>query len=99
MSIRHRIARTAAVLAIAGTSALCLAPAAHAAVPGPGDIVPCTHDCHGGGGGGGGGQVGPGDLTSNPPGDPDPKPQPNPDPEPETQSDAPVVVSHPTFTG
>jgi hypothetical protein len=35
MSVRTRIARTAAVLAVAGTSAFALAPSVQAAVSGP----------------------------------------------------------------
>jgi hypothetical protein len=52
-------------VAIAGTSAVALGPALHAAVPGPGDITnptKCTHGCDGGGG-----HTGPGGFTANPP--------------------------------
>jgi hypothetical protein len=94
MSIRTRITRTAAVLAIAGTSALALAPAVSAAPNGPGDLAPCQVNC--GGGGGDNGLGGADDFTSNPHVDP-PTPTPNPTPEP--QPDTVIVVSHPTFTG
>ncbi len=97
MSIRTRITRTAAVLAIAGTSALALAPAAHAAPNGPGDLAPCQTNCGGGGGGGGdNGLGGADDFAPNPKVDP---PTHTPDPTPEPEPDVVVVVSHPSFTG
>ncbi len=95
MSIRTRIARTAAVATLAVTGTLALAPAVSAAVDGPGDVTnptPCVDSC-GGGGGGGGGFDGPGDFTT-------PPPPPVVDPKPgDPVVDHPVIVARPTFTG
>lgn len=99
MRLSTRLTRTLAIAAFAVTGSIAVAPAVSAAVPGPGDLTPCTHDCHGGGGGGD--HEGPGDFK-NPEADPNPQPDPNPKPDDPTVDqpvDHPVVVAQPTFTG
>jgi hypothetical protein len=97
MSITTRIARTVAVVTLAASGAIAVAPAVSATPSGPGTIgTPphCTHGCDGGG------FQGPGDFTAPTP-DPvvDPQPQPSGDQVVAQPVDAPIVVAQPTFTG